>query len=198
MTRSPATPQKEVLMRRILSHRPSPAMVVAFIALLVGLGSSAYAQLTIPRNSVGNPQLKRNAVTSSKVKNRSLLRRDFRAGQLPRGPRGFTGPQGPQGPQGAAGPRGLTGERGPAGPAGATNVTLRLGPDQMGSSVASCLPGERATGGGGFVTQANSYLFDSSPPTTAQPPTAWEAQAAQAAAPNNPAAVQAYVVCAAP
>ena len=183
-------------MRRILSHRPSPAMVVAFIALLIGLGSTAYAQLTIPRNSVGNPQLKRNAVTSSKVKNRSLLRRDFRAGQLPRGPRGLTGPQGPQGP---AGPRGLTGERGPAGPAGpagATNVTLRLGPDQSGSSIASCLPGERATGGGGFVTQADSFLFDSSPPTNAQPPTQWQAQAETAL--GAAATVQAYVVCAAP
>jgi hypothetical protein len=100
-------------MRRLMSHRPSPAMVVAFIALLAALGTSAYAQLTIPRNSVGNAQLKRNAVTSSKVRNGSLLRRDFRRGQLPRGPRGFPGPQGPAGERGPAGP---------AGPAGPTNT----------------------------------------------------------------------------
>src|ERR671923_931118 len=101
---APATPPKEVHMRRLMSHRPSPAMVVAFIALLAALGSSAYAQLTIPRNSVGNAQLKRNAVTSSKVRNGSLLSRDFRPGQLP------AGPQGPAGPPGPEGPPGLTGE----------------------------------------------------------------------------------------
>jgi hypothetical protein len=182
-------------MRRIMSHRPSPAMVVAFIALLVGLGSSAYAQLIIPRNSVGNPQLKRNAVTSSKVKNRSLLRRDFRAGQLPRGPRGLTGPQGPRGP------RGFTGERGPAGPAGtpgATNVTVRLGPLATGGdSIADCLPGERATGGGGFVSEEGGFLFDSSPTATSGTPTDWEAEA-ELAADGTPADVQAYVICAAP
>ena len=180
-------------MRRITSHRPSPAMVVAFIALLLALGGGAYAQLRIPRNSVGTAQLKQGAVTSAKVRNASLLRRDFRAGQLPAGPRGPAGSAGP------AGERGATGERGPAGPAGATNVTLVLGQEQSGSSIATCPTGQRATGGGGFVAQAPAaYLYDSSPPTTAQPPTAWEAQAAQVAAPNNPAMVQAYVVCAAP
>jgi hypothetical protein len=78
-------------MRRITSHRPSPAMVVAFIALLLALGGGAYAQLRIPRNSVGTAQLKQGAVTSAKVRNASLLRRDFRAGQLPAGPRGPAG-----------------------------------------------------------------------------------------------------------
>ena len=77
-------------MPRITSYRPSPAMVVAFIALLLALGGGAYAQLRIPNNSVGTPQLKRNAVTSAKVRNGSLLRRDFRAGQLLRGLRGVT------------------------------------------------------------------------------------------------------------
>jgi hypothetical protein len=54
-------------MKRILRSRPSPAMVLAFIALLVALGSSAYAQLRIPRNSVGTAQLKRNAVRNSDI-----------------------------------------------------------------------------------------------------------------------------------
>jgi hypothetical protein len=181
-------------MRRITSHRPSPAMVVAFIALLLALGGGAYAQLRIPRNSVGNAQLKRNAVTSSKVKNRSLLARDFKAGQLPAGPRGPVGPAGPAGP---TGPRGATGERGPAGPAGATNVTvLQATQATLGSSIATCPAGQRATGGGGFVSSANAYLFDSSPPTLAQPPTAWQAQAELVA--GGDAEVQAYVICAAP
>lgn len=54
-------------MKRVLQSRPSPAMVVAFIALLLALGSGAYAQLRIPSNSVGTAQLKRNAVRNSDI-----------------------------------------------------------------------------------------------------------------------------------
>ena len=94
-----------------LIRRPSPALVVACAALLValtGTGVAAVSQL-VPRSSVGTAQLKSNAVVSSKVKNGSLLRADFKSGQVPAGP---TGPAGPAGPAGAAG------AAGPAGPAG--------------------------------------------------------------------------------
>jgi hypothetical protein len=83
---------------------PSPATVIASIALLVSLtGTSIAAVSALPRASVGTPQLKDNAVTSRKVKNFSLARSDFKTGQLPRGPVGARGPQGPAGPAGAAG-----------------------------------------------------------------------------------------------
>src|SRR6187399_3355216 len=106
-------------MRKLL-RRPSPAMVVACLALLVALSGTGIAAATqVARNSVGTPQLKDSAVTNAKIRNnavnsskvaaRSLLRSDFAPGQLPAGP---IGPQGPAGPQGAAGPAG------PAGPAG--------------------------------------------------------------------------------
>ncbi len=97
-------------MRRII-HRPSAALVVACIALLVALGGTSVAAVSqlVPRNSVGTVQLRSNAVISAKVKNRSLLAVDFKRGQIPAGP---TGPAGPAGPAGAAGPAG------PAGPAG--------------------------------------------------------------------------------
>jgi hypothetical protein len=189
-------------MRRLLSLRPSPAMVVAFIALLAALGTSAYAQLTIPRNSVGNAQLKRGAVTSSKVRNGSLLATDFRAGQLPAGPQGPPGPEGPRGPAGPQGPQGLhgaTGERGPAGPqgpSGATNVTVVLGQLAPGNSIATCPTGSRATGGGGAVTTLNAFLTFSAPTVQSGTPTAWEAEAAVAG--GGTAMVQAYVICAAP
>jgi hypothetical protein len=178
-------------MRYITSHRPSPAMVVAFIALLLALGGGAYAQLRIPRNSVGTAQLRANAVTSPKVKPRSLLRSDFRAGQLPRGPRGLRGLQGPAGPAGLAGPAG------PAGPAGATNVTVVQGATGVGLATASCPAGQRATGGGGFAIEPDAYLFDSRPNTASGTPTAWQAQA-EFVATGLPAQVQARVVCAAP
>jgi hypothetical protein len=88
------------------SRRPSPAMLVALLALFVALGGSSYAALQIPRGSVGTKQLKNGAVTSPKVKNNSLLVRDFKASQRSqlRGPQGAQGPQGPQGPQGQVGP----------------------------------------------------------------------------------------------
>jgi len=101
-------------MRRVLPGRPSPAMIVACLALLVALGGTSVAAVSqLARNSVGTPQLRNgavttpklrnNAVTSAKVRNRSLVRADFRPGQLPAGP---VGPAGPAGPAGAAGPAG--------------------------------------------------------------------------------------------
>ena len=91
-------------MRRILRHRPSPAMVVACLALTIALGGTSYAAVNLPRNSVGAVQLKKNVVTSAKVKNFSLLRADFKRGQLPAGPRGPQGLPGPKGDQGIQGP----------------------------------------------------------------------------------------------
>jgi hypothetical protein len=91
-------------------------MVVASIGLLIALGGTSIAAITnVPLLSVGTPQLKGNAVNSSKVKNRSLLAVDFRQGQLPRGPRGLMGPAGPPGPAGAPGAAGPSGPSGPAG-----------------------------------------------------------------------------------
>jgi hypothetical protein len=69
--------------------RPSPAMVIACLALVVALSGTSYAKiLALPLNSVGTPQLKASAVTSPKVKNHSLLAVDFKPGQLP-GVRGY-------------------------------------------------------------------------------------------------------------
>ena len=88
-------------MLRSIAHRPpSPSMAVALLALLVALGGTSYAAVNLPRNSVGNRQLKRDAITGAKVKDRSLFANDFARGQIPQGPAG------PRGPAGAAGPPG--------------------------------------------------------------------------------------------
>jgi hypothetical protein len=71
------------------------ANVVSLLALFVALGGTSYAVAKLPKNSVGSKQLRKSSVTSSKVKDRSLLATDFKAGQLPAGV---------QGPQGARGP----------------------------------------------------------------------------------------------
>ena len=46
-------------------------------------------------------------MTFAKVKNGSLVKADFKAGQIPAGPRGAEGPPGAAGAAGAAGPAGL-------------------------------------------------------------------------------------------
>lgn len=49
---------------------PSPALVVALIALFVALGGTSVAAISaLPKNSVGTKQLKNKAVTSTKIKN---------------------------------------------------------------------------------------------------------------------------------
>jgi hypothetical protein len=85
-------------MTRLRRYQPTPAMVVACAALVVALGGTGYAATVLPRNSVGAVQLRNNAITASKVKNFSLLRQDFKPGQLPAGARGPAGPAGPAGP----------------------------------------------------------------------------------------------------
>lgn len=82
------------------------ANVVSTACLFIVLGGGAYAATTLPKGSVGSKQIKRSAVSSSKVKDRSLLARDFKRGQLPRGRRGATGPAGLPGRSGPAGSSG--------------------------------------------------------------------------------------------
>ena len=56
---------------------PSPAMVVACLALAIALSGVGYAAITIPKNSVGTNQLKANAVTSPKVGLNALTGNDI-------------------------------------------------------------------------------------------------------------------------
>lgn len=83
-----------------MSGRPSPALVVAFLALFVALSGTSYAVSQLPTKSVGTKQLKNNAVTGVKVRDGSLRAADFRRGELPKGPAGAAGPQGPPGASG--------------------------------------------------------------------------------------------------
>ncbi|MBA2643008.1 MAG: hypothetical protein H0U82_08790 [Actinobacteria bacterium] len=67
----------------------SAALVVALLGS-TPLGEAA-GRIVLPRGSVGTAQLQAGAVTAAKVKNRSLLARDFKPGQLPRGEPGPPG-----------------------------------------------------------------------------------------------------------
>lgn len=103
-------------------RRGSYANVASTLALIVALGGTSYAAITIPKNSIGSKQIVNSSVKSKDVKNGSLKRVDFKKGQLPAGkpgPAGVAGPAGPTGPQGPVGSAGATGPAGPVGPSDA-------------------------------------------------------------------------------
>jgi len=133
---------------RLLGHL-NYGNVVGTLALFIALGGVSYAAVKLPAHSVGTKQLKTGAVTSDKVRDSSLRKRDFDEGQLPRGKdgdpgvngkdglNGFNGAPGAKGEAGAAGPKGdtgpaaaagPTGEEGPEGPAGANGAAGAEGP----------------------------------------------------------------------
>jgi hypothetical protein len=197
-------------MHWVVRHRPSPAMVVALIALFVALGGGAYAAIKLPKNSVSSKQLKKgavhnsdiaaNAVTGAKVKAGSLDGTDFKAGTLL---------QGPAGPAGRDGTNGIN---------GAANVTYRTflanaaGNGTLGEAGATCNAGERLIGGGGgWVNNANpptSYELNGSVSDNG-PATLGDAPIAEGATPGEwhvsglnttggTARMFAYAVCATP
>jgi hypothetical protein len=158
---------------------PSPALVVACLALAISLSGTAYAVSTaLPRNSVGTLQLKSNAVTSAKVKNASLLKTDFAPGQIP------AGPTGPPGPAGASGWQVISGS-------GVSNSTSPKTQQQ------DCPAGKRTVGGGAVITGTSTNTFLSiSRPT--DPGTGWTATGRESTGGNaGNWAVQTWVLCAA-
>ena len=103
-------------------HRHVRGNLVAYLALFVALGGTSYAAVKLPAKSVGAKQIKKNAVSSKKVKDGSLGAVDFAAGQLPKGDKGDKGDQGPRGLQGERGEPGLDGQPGPQGERGPSNA----------------------------------------------------------------------------
>lgn len=127
-------------------------LVLSITAIVIAvLGTTSVGQAVVnalPTNSVGTAQLKNkavsnakigaNAVTTDKVKNGSLLKADFKAGQLPTG---ATGPAGPAGPAGAAGAVGISDYEIVSGASASGSGTVQ------GANV-SCPAGKKAIGGG--------------------------------------------------
>ena len=59
-------------MRTFRLGRPSPALVISIIALIIALGGTSYAAFSVPKNSVGSKQLRKNAVTTKKIAGRAV------------------------------------------------------------------------------------------------------------------------------
>lgn len=107
-------------MKRLI---PSPAVAIAFAALIVAFTGSSFAAPARDAASklISGAKIKKGSITGAQVKDGSLTGADLKASSLPRGPQGApgaTGPQGAPGPEGATGPRGATGQQGPAGAQG--------------------------------------------------------------------------------
>ena len=176
------------------TRRPSPAMLVAVLALFISLGGNSYAVVKLANNSVSsktikNGQVKRadlakNAVSTAQVADGSLLTTDFRPGQIP---------QGPPGPKGDKGDKGFS------------TIVVRAAAGNEGTT-AHCNPGEVATGGGatsftGFVDESapvfdpKALFVQGMPSVVGYTPSAWSAHASDG---GVDADVTVWVVCAAP
>lgn len=150
--------------------------LIAYGALLVALSSTSYAAATtlLPANSVGTRQ----------VINGSLLKKDFKSGQLPRGARGPAGPAGARGPAGPAGPKGDPGPKGGPGPPAPVNLSypetaLLVAAGSSQTAAATCPAGMVVTGGGATTDSTDPAVditesdWDTS--TMGGPPDLWVA-----------------------
>jgi hypothetical protein len=175
-------------------------LVLSSVALVVAvfgstpLGSAARA-LVIPRASVGNVQLKNNAVTSVKVRNHSLRAIDFKRNSLPRGP------QGPAGPAGAAGPQGPQGAQGAPGTPGVSGLERVFTTGASSSTAtrtltASCPTGKQAIAGGGTVVPVNTANVALTASYAANA-TTWTVSARETSGTGASWSLNAVVVCAA-
>lgn len=73
-------------------RRPSPALCVAVLALILALGGTSYAAITVT-----GAQIKDGSITSRDIRNRTLRAEDFRQ-QLAAGRQGAQGAKGDVGP----------------------------------------------------------------------------------------------------
>jgi hypothetical protein len=75
-------------LRRLLSRRPSPSMVVALIALFVSLGGVSFGAAVvitgkaIKNNTVGSKDLKNNDIRGTDIRNNSLTGKDVKESRL--------------------------------------------------------------------------------------------------------------------
>jgi hypothetical protein len=138
-------------MHRRPRHLPSPALVVACVALVVALCGTGYAALRLPAASVGTAQLKNGAVTNSKVKRRSLTASVFKPGTLLRGP---------QGAQGLQGSQGVKGDKGDPGPSDAYEGAQSGGFVAIGSSANTTLASVSVPAGA-YVVQGSAWILTS-------------------------------------
>ena len=142
------------------------ANVTSLMALFVVLGGTAFAAVTLPKNSVKAKQIATNAVGASEIKssavrtgevlNGSLQASDFAAGQLPAGAKGDKGDKGDSGNPGTFGVFSTQFEQATAAVADGDSLTFD----------AFCPDGQRGVAGGarGDATDSEFTMVTSSRP----------------------------------
>jgi hypothetical protein len=135
--------------------RPSPAMVVACIALFMGLSGVGYAAAKI-----GSAQIKNNSVKGVDIKNKTIKTGDI-AVATRNELKGQTGPAGAAGAKGATGSTGGTGLTGPRGPSNVrTAVDADIGVPTCAGALSTCAPLlQRTLPGGNWLITAR-FLLD--------------------------------------
>jgi hypothetical protein len=172
------------------NRRPSPALVVAVLALFVALSGTAVASGVVPLAKRAFTADKAKMADKAKVANTAKKLGGLTAAQLAarmRGPRGVAGPQGPkgdtgpaglQGAAGPAGPKGDQGAQGPAGPATASSLVsvdtapFALAPSEARLFTVACGAGGKAVSGG--FTYVSDALVIASDTVPNSDDTGWE------------------------
>lgn len=168
---------------------PSPALVLASIALAIALGGTSYAAVVLPKNSVGHAQLRTGAVTSLKVRDGSLRALDL----APAARRALTGQQGAQGPQGPQGVPGLAGLE-------IVQASSSFSSSPERTLVVDCPAGKRLVGGGAGAWGRAMISIPREVALTASHPLdedSWLAAAQEIAATETEWFLRASAVCAA-
>ena len=180
---------------------PSPAMLVALLALFLGAGGVGYAATLI-----GSAQITNNSIRSADIRDGTIALKDL----SPKARSVLRGANGARGIKGARGLEGPTGPVGPASLAGTPNVVVRTDSASVADAALAqvsvqCNFGERAVGGGGGLTLfPGSTLVQTGPVDASETlpiaagaiPTGWRADSVNAAGVTQNAFV--YAVCAAP
>lgn len=119
-------------------HKPSPATVMAFLALVFAMGGFAVAANDSATTSAVKKKVKacyskKTGELRIKKAGKKCKRGEKKLAWNKRGVRGKPGARGPQGPKGETGATGLTGAQGPAGLSGGSGGGVTLGPGSVGT-----------------------------------------------------------------
>jgi hypothetical protein len=170
------------VVRTVVRRAPSPAMVVACLALIVALGGTSYAAIRLPANSVGTKQLKKGAVTGVKVKSNTLTGNQINESKLGKVPSAGNADSATNATTAGSAPVSRLDYQSAA-------VAVPAGFLAATRGSASCPTGLSATGGGAKMSDPNNgYILDTNPVGK----TGWEATATSGTAQT----MTVYVICA--
>ena len=119
--------------------KPSPAIIVAVLALVAALGGTAVAGPSADTAGTAQKALKKAKKALKKTKQNKNAIANIELTPGPQGEQGQLGPTGAQGPQGDQGDQGDPGPKGDQGDRGATRAQLTLGPVSEGNSESQAL-----------------------------------------------------------